>query len=208
VAVAHVIGDMPNTGTSPDYGWGELLEVVTFPDNGSGHGDLVVKAFLVDHYPIWPAYGYRIEYAGKVVVISGDTESLLPHNPEPGEQSYWTRYAQDADILVHDALNLEVVNIMVEAILADPELSQIPQVLNQVYQGQGAADHHTDVLDIARAAAEANVQKLVLTHIPMPALTSPQMAPVKDFFLSGMDAIYSGPIILGEDGMDITIPLP
>jgi ribonuclease BN (tRNA processing enzyme) len=132
----------------------------------------------------------------------------MPHNPGPGEQSYWTAYAQNADVLVHEALDIEVVNIMVEAILADPDLSQIPQVLNQVYQGQGAADHHTDVLDVARAAAEANVQKLVLTHIAMPALTSPQMAPVKDFFLSGTNTIYSGPIILGEDGMDITVPLP
>jgi ribonuclease Z len=199
---------MPNAGVGPDYGWGELLEVATFPGT-EGHGDLVVKAFLVDHYPIWPAYGYRIEYAGKVVVISGDTESLIPYNDPPSpETSYWTAYAQNADVLVHEALDIEVVNIMIDAILADPDLSQIPQVLNQVYQGRGAADHHTEVLDVARAAAEANVQKLVLTHIPVPALTSPQMAPVKDFFLSGMDAIYSGPIILGEDGMDITVPLP
>jgi ribonuclease BN (tRNA processing enzyme) len=208
MAVAHTIADMSTAALYPDYGWGELQEVVTFPDNGSGHGDLVVKAFLVDHYPAWPSYGYRIEYAGKVVVISGDTKSLMPHHPGPGEQSYWTTYAQDADILVHDAQNIEIINIMLAAVEADPELSKVPAVQHLLAQFRGAADHHTDVLDVARAAADANVAKLVLTHIPITALTSPQMALVKDFFLSGMHEIYSGQIIVGEDGVDITIPLP
>ncbi len=31
-----------------------------------------VIAFLVDHYPVVPAFGYRIEYAGHSVVL-GDT---------------------------------------------------------------------------------------------------------------------------------------
>ncbi|MGB0383509.1 MAG: hypothetical protein ACPGWR_01685 [Ardenticatenaceae bacterium] len=34
---------------------------------------VTVKAFRVSHEPIDPAVGYRIEFAGKVVVISGDT---------------------------------------------------------------------------------------------------------------------------------------
>ena len=32
-----------------------------------------VFAFLVEHEPVKPAFGYRIEYKGRVVVISGDT---------------------------------------------------------------------------------------------------------------------------------------
>ena len=34
---------------------------------------IVVKAFAVNHAPVHPAVGYRLECAGKVVVISGDT---------------------------------------------------------------------------------------------------------------------------------------
>lgn len=51
-----------------------------------------VIAFLVDHYPIVPAFGYRIEYKGRSVVLSGDTkysENLI-------------RYAKGTDLLVHE----------------------------------------------------------------------------------------------------------
>lgn len=202
MAVAHPLAEMPNT-EQENHGWGELQEVVTFPDNGSGHGDLVVKCFLVDHYPCFPSYGYRIEYAGKVVVVSGDTESLMPYEAAPGERSYWATYAGNADVFVHEALNLEMTEIMLDAILAEPELLEIPAVVNIVAQFRGAADHHTDVLDVARAAADANASMLVLTHVPNPTPNDL----VRDFFMQGMDAFYTGQVILGEDGMDIQIPL-
>ena len=38
------------------------------------HGPLRVSAFLVDHGPVKPAFGYRVDYAGHAVVISGDTK--------------------------------------------------------------------------------------------------------------------------------------
>jgi len=37
------------------------------------HGPLRVSAFLVDHGPVRPAFGYRVDYAGHALVISGDT---------------------------------------------------------------------------------------------------------------------------------------
>jgi ribonuclease Z len=36
-------------------------------------GPLRVSAFRVDHGPVKPAFGYRIDYSGHAVVISGDT---------------------------------------------------------------------------------------------------------------------------------------
>lgn len=51
-----------------------------------------VIAFLVDHYPVIPAFGYRIEYGGHSVVLSGDTrysENLI-------------KYAKGTDLLVHE----------------------------------------------------------------------------------------------------------
>jgi ribonuclease Z len=32
-----------------------------------------ITAFEVDHTPVHPAFGYRIDYAGRSVVLSGDT---------------------------------------------------------------------------------------------------------------------------------------
>lgn len=55
-------------------------------------GGVKVIAFLVDHYPIAPAFGYRIEYGGHSVVLSGDTrysENLI-------------KFAQGTDLLVHE----------------------------------------------------------------------------------------------------------
>jgi ribonuclease Z len=51
-----------------------------------------VIAFLVDHYPVVPAFGYRIEYRGHSVVLSGDTrysENLI-------------KFAKGTDLLVHE----------------------------------------------------------------------------------------------------------
>ena len=36
-------------------------------------GGIRVTAFEVDHRPVSPAFGYRIDYAGRSVVLSGDT---------------------------------------------------------------------------------------------------------------------------------------
>ena len=37
------------------------------------HGPVRVSAFFVDHGAVKPAFGYRVDYAGHAVVISGDT---------------------------------------------------------------------------------------------------------------------------------------
>ena len=36
-------------------------------------GDLRVTAFLVDHVVIEPAFGFRVDYEGRSIVLSGDT---------------------------------------------------------------------------------------------------------------------------------------
>lgn len=51
-----------------------------------------VIGLLVDHYPVVPAFGYRIEYGGHSVVLSGDTrysENLI-------------KQAKGTDLLVHE----------------------------------------------------------------------------------------------------------
>src|SRR5207244_10615938 len=57
-------------------------------------GGIVVKAFEVDHRPVKPAYGFRLESGGRTIAISGDT------NPCPGLLAG----AKGADILVCDPM--------------------------------------------------------------------------------------------------------
>lgn len=54
--------------------------------------DVIIRAFLVKHPPVVPAFGYRIEFGDRVIVVSGDTtysENLIKHS-------------QDADVLIHE----------------------------------------------------------------------------------------------------------
>jgi ribonuclease Z len=55
-------------------------------------GGVRITAFEVDHAPVRPALGYRIDYAGRSVVLSGDTR--------PSENLI--RHAQGVDLLVHE----------------------------------------------------------------------------------------------------------
>ena len=65
-------------------------------------GGVKVTAFEVDHAPVKPAFGYRIDYAGRSVVLSGDTrvsDNLI-------------RHAQGVDVLVHEVFVPETLQRM------------------------------------------------------------------------------------------------
>ena len=55
-------------------------------------GGVKVTAFEVDHARTKPAFGYRIDYAGRSVVLSGDT----------GPTENLVRFAQGVDVLIHE----------------------------------------------------------------------------------------------------------
>lgn len=60
----------------------------------SEHG-VTVTAFFVDHGPVRPALGYRVDYGGHSVVLSGDTrvsDNLI-------------RHAQGTDVLIHEVID-------------------------------------------------------------------------------------------------------
>jgi ribonuclease Z len=79
---ARMIGhDFPRPGPE---------EAVTVYDRDG----LKISAFLVNHDPVEPAYGYRIEYGGRAAVVSGDT-ARVPN---------MVRFSRGADVLVHEAL--------------------------------------------------------------------------------------------------------
>lgn len=66
----------------------EIVEGVVYED-----ADVKITAFLVDHRPVEPAFGYKFEAGGKSVVISGDTR--------PSDNLI--KFARGTDLLIHEA---------------------------------------------------------------------------------------------------------
>jgi ribonuclease Z len=64
-----------------------------------------VTAFLVDHGEIKPAFGYRVDYGGHSVTLSGDTR--------PSENL--VKFAQGTDVLIHEVIDPEAFGDTVSA---------------------------------------------------------------------------------------------
>jgi ribonuclease Z len=70
----------------------DIGEGVIYESNG-----VKVTAFTVDHGVVKPALGYRIDFGGRSVVLSGDTrysENLI-------------HFSQGADVLIHEVIDAE-----------------------------------------------------------------------------------------------------
>ena len=68
----------------------DITQGIVFDEHG-----VKVTAFLVDHGPVQPAFGYRVDYRGRSVALSGDTrvsENLI-------------RFAQGVDVLIHEVID-------------------------------------------------------------------------------------------------------
>jgi ribonuclease Z len=83
----------------------DIGEQVVFERNG-----VKVTSFLVDHGVIKPALGYRVDFAGRSVVVSGDTR------PSPT----LIRVARGTDLLIH-----EVAFAGADSLAASPTLRGI-----------------------------------------------------------------------------------
>ncbi|MBD3213604.1 MAG: MBL fold metallo-hydrolase [Candidatus Lokiarchaeota archaeon] len=141
---------------------------------------LKVFAFEVDHSPVAPAYGYRFEYEGNIVVITGDTiktDNVIKHSKE-------------ADILFCEAISFEMLNNIVAG-AEKLKLHRYVKILNDIQ------NYHMQPLEAAQIAKEAKVKKLVIVHITPPLPNEK----TEKLYLKGVSDIYDGPVILGKDLM-------
>ncbi|MHA2401136.1 MAG: MBL fold metallo-hydrolase [Promethearchaeota archaeon] len=139
---------------------------------------LKVYAFEVDHSPVKPAFGYRIEYKGNIVVITGDTvktENLVKHS----------RYA---DLLFCEAISYEMLNNIIDGVKR-LQMTRFVKILTDIQ------NYHMEPSIAAELAKEANVKKLIITHIT-PPLTN-EIA--EKNYIKSVEDIYDGEVILGKD---------
>lgn len=149
-------------------------------------GDLVVRAFTVDHGPIHPAIGYRIDYRDRSVVVSGDTI------PTP----HLIAAARDVDVLVQEAQSNDMVE-QISQMAAARGVSRIAALTHDIQ------NYHTTVLDAGRLANDAHVGMLVLTHLTPPPSNFLQ----KKLFLRGLDSVRPDGWVLGYDGLLVELPV-
>jgi ribonuclease Z len=169
-------GLAPHAFTIPD---GDESAVV-FDDRG-----VRIIAFRVQHGPVHPSFGYRIEYKGRSIVVSGDT------SPSPS----LTRAAQNADLLVHEGLSPRLVKLMQEAATAHGQTG-IAKILHDI------PNYHTDPQDAADIAQRAHVGALALTHVipPLP------LAILEGPYLGNARSRFTGTLWIARDGDLIILP--
>ncbi len=115
----------------------DISEGVVYEKNG-----VKVTAFLVDHGPVKPAFGYRVDYSGHSVVISGDTR--------PNENL--VRHSQGVDVLIHEAI--------------DPEgFRKHPGTLS-IAQSQAIMAHHSTPAQAGEIFTRVKPRLAVYSHYP------------------------------------------
>lgn len=145
---------------------------------------LVVTAFAVDHTPVEPAVGYRFDYKGRSVVISGDTD----------QSSNLEVNAQGADLLLHEVLLKDIIAQVSEA-------AGEAGAARQATLAGDVIDYHTSPAEAAQTAERAGVNTLVFTHI-----VPPVPGPLRNWlFMRDVD-VEDVEVILGEDGMLFRMP--
>ncbi len=136
-----------------------------------------VRATLVNHPPVVPAFGYRFDAPDRSIVISGDTA--------PSENLI--ELARGADVLVHDALYPAAIDRLVAG------------VPNATTLKQSIPSHHTSAEDAGRVAQKAGVKTLVLSH-----LVPPEDPAVTDqMWIDAASAHFDGKIVVGRDLLEI-----
>jgi ribonuclease Z len=142
-------------------------------------GDIEVSAFLVDHRPVVPAFGFKVARNGHSIVFTGDTVRC------PSLE----RAAKGADVLVSEVFNYN---------LMDRRITLLKATSNDLAAGLlgDAKSYHIPPKDVAEVAAQAGVKQLILTHFIPPVATG---AEEMQEFVAGMSDIFHGTISIASD---------
>ena len=131
------------------------MQPVTFQPGGVIWEDelATITSFHVDHPPIEPSVGYRVDYKGRSVVISGDsnaTDSLF-------------NAAKDADLLLHDGLSESLITPM-QTMAEELNVARLPKIMEDV------KEYHAEVHTLPERSKAAGIKQLALYHlVPVPA---------------------------------------
>jgi ribonuclease Z len=142
-------------------------------------GGLRVTAFSVGAVGVWPSVGYRFDFGGRSIVIAGHSHG----HPNVA------RFAVGADILVHEALNPEMVARGI-GVMERVGQERIASLTREMLPA------HASPVEVATLARDAGVGRVVFSRV-YPPVSDPLS---RWAFLRGVRAIFPN-AVLGEDGM-------
>ena len=122
-------------------------------------GGLRITAIEVDHSPVRPAFGFRVDYAGHSVVLSGDTR-VSPN---------LIRHAQGVDLLVHE--------------VASPESFQRAGIRPE--RAKSVLEHHVTPEQAGEVFAKIKPRLAVYSHIVQPDAAEQDLIPATRRSYSG-----------------------
>ena len=149
-------------------------------------GGVVARAYEVDHPPVAPSYGYRVEFDGRSVGISGDTIAT------PGLRAL----AAGTDVLVSD--------VMDKGFTLDTSCA-----LERIGDGRNARifrdirTYHIGADELAQLSTDAGVGTLMLTH-QVPSLPDAQ---AQQLFGPQIASAFDGELVVANDGSRVGIDL-
>ena len=147
--------------------------------------DLTVTAFKVKHDPVKPSLGYRFDYKGRSLVISGDTspsQNLIDNS-------------MGVDVLFHEAQANHILLPMKEIMIKADSIGTA-KILDDI------TTYHTTPEEAAEIANIANVGHLVFYHLT----PAPRNSTMETIFVRGVNKIRRE-WTLSNDGTMITLPI-
>ena len=148
----------------------------------NGTPGLEILPFVVDHHPVNSAFGFKISYKGRTVVISGDTI----------HDGSVQKYSKDVDLLVHSAISIDLVERM-------REIAPLPQLNKILFDIQ---DYHTTIKEAGEISRDANVKHLLIYH----SIPTPRNKIMEDVFFRPLDGVF-GNYTLSDDGTRVIMPV-
>jgi ribonuclease Z len=118
-------------------------------------GDLKITAYRAEHPPIEPGLGYRIDYRGRSVVVSGDSNVSVETQ----------RIVEGADLLLHDALSVPTLSRLSKAFSSVGQ-SRMSKIVDDVM------DYHASTESLVALGKSSDVGMVAFYHlVPVPAST-------------------------------------
>ena len=155
--------------SSPSAASPPMEPVEIYPEDDHG---VRVSAILVQHAPVFPAFGFRFDTPQGSVVFSGDT----------GPCENVVRLARGADVLVHEVIDI------------DRLMGRVSRMPNRDAVRNHLASSHSAPEEVGEVAKRAGVATLVLSH-----LVPGDLEPTVDEWEARVRPHFDGEVVCGVD---------